>query len=49
MTQKLMNIDNSMLITIIHLKGLLWEMSKISMFTEIESRAVDDLWGMMAN
>lgn len=33
-----------MLITIIHLKGLLCEMSKISRFTEIESTADDDIW-----
>lgn len=44
MTQKLINIDNIVLITIIHLKGLLYEMSKISTFTEIESTAVDDVW-----
>lgn len=39
-----MNIDNIVLITIIHFKGLLCEMSKISRFTEIESTADDDIW-----
>lgn len=44
-----MNIDNIMLITIIHFKGLLYEMSKISTFTEIERPAFTDLCGMMAS